>query len=138
MDDGSFVSIDRPETKDGTIQASAGGVRSCVKDLLSFYDEILQARRREEASASEGYPGAIKNASLLTAGHTFLSRSSLYERSAALGLLRVQLPNTFGDIGPNSGLVTPIPTIGRDDPSRLVLFHQGSYPGYLSSAMMVP
>ncbi|EAU38743.1 predicted protein [Aspergillus terreus NIH2624] len=128
MDDGSFVSIDRPETKDGTIQASAGGVRSCVKDLLSFYDEILQARRREEASASEGYPGAIKNASLLTAGHTFLSRSSLYERSAALGLLRVQLPNTFGDIGPNSGLVTPIPTIGRDDPSRLVLFHQGSYP----------
>ncbi|KAL2819507.1 hypothetical protein BJX63DRAFT_418846 [Aspergillus granulosus] len=129
MDDGSFVSIDRPVTRDGTIQASAGGIRSCVKDLLSFYNAILTSRNLEQSalsSTSETKKATIKNASLLTAGHTFLTNSSLHERSAALGLLRVQLPNTFGDIGPNFGLINPMPTIGRGDPSRLVLWHQES------------
>lgn len=134
MDDGDFVDIARPSTGDGSMQAGAGGVRSSLRDLLTYYDAILTSRG-DPSCASPKH--RIKGASRMTAGHTFLSENSALEKSYALGLLRTQLPGTFGDVGPNPGLVE-MPVIGRGDPSRLILFHQGSYPGVLSSVFMVP
>lgn len=134
MDNGDYVEITRPQTGDGTMQASAGGVRSSVKDLMTFYDAIMSGRTDPVCSSPTA---VIKEAPRLTAGHTFLSEASEYERSYALGLLRVQLPGTFGDVGPNVGLVK-MPVIGKGDQSRLVLYHQGSYPGVLSAALIVP
>lgn len=62
------------------------------------------------------------------------------EVSYALGWQRIQLPGKMGHIGLNGDLLPPegMPVIGNGIPSELVLFHQGSMPGVLSFAALVP
>jgi CubicO group peptidase (beta-lactamase class C family) len=59
MDDGTFYQIPFPESADGTIQSSAGGVRSCVKDLLVFYNEILEASDPSYTAKEQSRPLAV-------------------------------------------------------------------------------
>ena len=49
MNNGTFVKIPLPESQDGTFQAAAGGVRSCVEDSLKYYSAILQVRQADFA-----------------------------------------------------------------------------------------
>lgn len=137
MDDGSFALIPRPESQDGTIQAAAGGVRSCVADLLVYFSAILDARNSSFTRSDSSSASIIKEAAMVTSGHNFITKGSRLEKSYALGLLRAQLPNTFGDVGPNVGLVDSMPTIGNPTSSQLVIFGQGSFPGFLSSVFLL-
>lgn len=136
MDDGTFHQIPFPETADGTIQSSAGGVRSCVKDLLVFYNDILKATDPSHTTKEKPQSLVVHQGAFVTGAHNFVSQDSPLERTYALGFLRTQLPGSLGVVGPNVNLVD-MPTIG-DKGSPLVIYHQGSYPGYLSVAIMVP
>jgi hypothetical protein len=76
------------------------------------------------------------NEAFLTGAHNFVFQDSLLERNYALGFLRVQLPGSHGVVDPNVNLVE-MPIIGNEG-SLLVIYHQGSYLGYLSVAIMIP
>lgn len=68
-----------------------------------------------------------------------LHQSTFTESSYAFGVARLQLPGQMGYIGFNPGLMSDeMPTVAKGTPSRLILYHQGSLPGALSSIVMVP
>ena len=136
MDDHSFTEIPFPESQDGTIQAASGGIRSCVRDLLTYYHAILQARRRKASGTSDADSSALEQATMVTAAHNLIGKPSM-KKSYSLGLLRVELPGTMGDIGSNPSLLKSMPMIGKRGSSQLVIFGQGSYPGFLSSAILL-
>ncbi|KAK1832568.1 beta-lactamase/transpeptidase-like protein [Podospora conica] len=140
MRDGSFLEIPPPAGHDGSAIAAAGGVRSSLRDLLVYYSAILKSRA-VEFGGSEGVDSEstiIKQASYLTSGQNFLASKLQFEQSYGFGLARVQLPGVFGALGLNSGLVPEMPVIGKGDTSKLVIYHQGSYPGFLTSIFMIP
>jgi len=61
------------------------------------------------------------------------------ESSYAFGVARLHLPGQMGYIGFNPGLMPDgMPVVAQDTPSRLILYHQGSLPGALSSIVMIP
>ena len=132
-----FVQIQLPVSEDGSATTAAGGVISSLKDLVTYYNAILDARAAELAGKSDGQ-AVIKQAVSLTSGRVFMDPDQNLERTYALGLARVQLPGTLGVIGLNPSLVAKMPTIGKNAHSKLVIYHQGSYPGYLSAVFMIP
>jgi CubicO group peptidase (beta-lactamase class C family) len=101
MDDGTFYQIPFPESADGTIQSSTGGVQSCVKDLLVFYNKILEASDPSYTAKEQTQPLAVHQGAFLTGAHNFVSQDSPLERTYALGFLRAHLPESLGVVGLN-------------------------------------
>lgn len=101
---------------------------------------MLQSRAVEFAEDEEGgRASVIKQASYLTSTQALLKPRGMLEQSYGLGFARVQLlPGTFGAIGLNPGLVEEMPVIGHGTASKLVIYHQGNFPGFLSSVFMIP
>lgn len=136
LTDGTFVEIPPPAVYDGTPIAAAGGVKSSITDLVKYYSSLLEARSIELGKDAGG--AIIKGASILTGAENIMDFTSLFEQSYGMGLARVGLPGRFGALGPNAWLVDNMPVIGEGSQYKLVIYHQGSYPGYLSSVFLVP
>ncbi|KAJ8130100.1 hypothetical protein O1611_g3530 [Lasiodiplodia mahajangana] len=135
---GGFVECPRPYGRDGVVTGPSGGVRTSVHDMLIFYNELLRARRAEIESTATPQGGVLKQVLHLTSGHNFLSRTVDREQSMGSGILRVQLPGSFGAIGYNFEHMPSMPKLGNSSDSQLILYNQGSYSGYLSSVFLVP
>ncbi|KAK8122854.1 hypothetical protein PG984_011524 [Apiospora sp. TS-2023a] len=90
------------------------------------------------AAETEGLP--LRQVPELMSAKIPMDQPTRNEVSYALGWQRIQLPGKMGQIGLNSGLLPRggMPVIGNGIPSELVLFHQGSVPGLLSFAALVP
>lgn len=138
LTDGGFVECPRPYSRDGVVTGSSGGVRSSVHDMLIFHNELLRARRAEMDNTPTPQGSVLKQVLQLTSGHNFLSRTMDREQSTGSGLFRVQLPGHFGAIGYNIEHMPNMPNLGNSSDSQLILYNQGSYPGFLSSSFMVP
>lgn len=117
-----------------------GGIRSCVKDLLKFYQELMRAGKHQFSTGQASTPGSPLNqvAELLSAKIP-LKETSLHENSYAFGWVRSQLPSPMGAVGLNPKLIPyGMPIVGKGIPSRLVIYHQGSLPGALAAAILLP
>jgi CubicO group peptidase (beta-lactamase class C family) len=136
--DGSFVEIPFPDCADGSAIAAAGGVRSSVNDLLKYYNALLNARASEFGDKRAHDSHVLRQASVLTSAKNLMDPKGILERSYGLGLARTMLPGKFGDIGKNMPLVASMPVLGLGDTAKLVIWHQGSMPGFLSSTFLVP
>ncbi|KIW70018.1 hypothetical protein PV04_02329 [Phialophora macrospora] len=139
LNDGTPVKIPSPNIAEGTLMVSAGGVRSCVKDLLRFYSTVLRSgvdQFKNSRTSTAGSP--LKQLPVILSGHTPVSSSSFLERSYAMGMVRVQLPGELGDTGINGMFVESMPVVDGNSSNPLVLYHLGSMPGFLSCAIIVP
>ena len=117
-----------------------GGIRSCVKDLLKFYRELMRAGKHQFDTDQASTPGSPLNqvAQLLSAKIP-LNGKSLHEASYAFGWVRSQLPSPMGAVGLNPNLIPDgMPIVGKGAPSRLVVYHQGSLPGALAAVNLLP
>ena len=138
---------DRTPTEVAGVQAAAnvfggasGGIRSCVKDLLKFYQELMRASKHQFSTGQASTPGSpLKQVAHLLSSKIPLEQISLRENSYALGWVRSQLPSPMGAVGLNPKLVpNGMPFVGKGGPSRLVVYHQGSLPGALASVILLP
>lgn len=70
-----------------------------------------------------------------------LGRSRMEDEAYCFGLNRLRLPSAFGT-GLNSvilgALKRPMPVIGKNTTGIDVLFHNGTFPGSMSSAFLIP
>ena len=123
-----------------TFTGAAAGLRTCVKDLLVLYQAFLQAAGDQFATRKTSTPGSpLKQVSCLMSAQIPLDQETLNEASYAYGWVRAQLPGPLGAVGCNPSLMPDgTPIMGKDAPSRLVLYHQGSLPGALSATFLVP
>lgn len=119
---------------------ASGGIRSCVKDLLKFYQELMRAGEHQFSTGQTSTPGSpLKQVAHLLSSKIPLKQISLRENSYALGWVRSQLPSPMGAVGLNPKLVPDgMPIVGKGEPSRLVIYHQGSLPGALASVILLP
>lgn len=71
--------------------------------------------------------------------HTPMDQTTINEASYACGWVRAELPGPLGAVGCNPPLLPDgMPIVGKNTPSKLVLYHQGSLPGALSATLLVP
>ena len=136
LSNGTPYEVPRPQQGDGKLAEGAAGVQSNVRDLLTFYKTLLiDQQNRQDREASP-----LKNISTISGAHVPLEPDSdATERSYAMGLVRTLLPGSLGVIGLNPMYVNPMPTVGKGlERPQLCIYHEGSIPGHLSSAYMLP
>lgn len=117
-----------------------GGIRSCVKDLLQFYQELMRAGKHQFSTGQTFTPGPpLNQVAQLLSSKIPLKQMSLRENSYAFGWVRSQLLSPMGAVGLNLKLIPDgMPIVGKGAPSRLVVYHQGSLPGALAAVILLP
>ncbi|EWZ43331.1 beta-lactamase/transpeptidase-like protein [Fusarium oxysporum Fo47] len=123
------------------LMGPAGGVRSCIDDLLNFYDalmvsaaEQLEIRATARTSHQRQRPSLPGLAAMWT-GWNILPMPLVREHSYGYGWLRSQLPSV---LAPSRGNPELSPLIGIGTGSRLAIWHSGDIPGYQTHATLFP
>ncbi|RMI99773.1 hypothetical protein CDV36_015966 [Fusarium kuroshium] len=126
---------------DGVLMGPAGGVRSCVSDLLIFYDALLGAAAEEielgagEKHSPKEHPVSFSELPTMWTGWNILPMPLIREHSYGYGWLRSQLPTV---LAPSRGDPKLNPLVGLGAPSRLAIWHSGDIPGYQTHATLFP
>jgi CubicO group peptidase (beta-lactamase class C family) len=139
-DDASNVEITPMLSGGDTVGGPGSAMRSCVKDLVKLYASFLNAGKHQFESGTTSSPGSpLKQVPFLWSPKISMSPITYRETSYALGWARLQTPGPMGAIGINPSLLPPsqIPLIGRGEPSRLILYHQGCMPGNLAAINLI-
>ncbi|KAK7429169.1 hypothetical protein QQZ08_004384 [Neonectria magnoliae] len=121
-----------PIISSDTVAFAAGGIRSCMRDLLVFYSLLL----RRLCSSATSDPSAIR--AIFETTTPLHVRSSLREQSYGMGWARTQLPNQMSEVSGNSGLLESYPTIGDAANGPLVFYHSGNNVGCSSTIYLIP
>ncbi|KAL8657088.1 MAG: hypothetical protein Q9226_002263 [Calogaya cf. arnoldii] len=125
LSDGTPYRLPRPRQGDGMLAAGAAGVQSNVRDLLTFYKNVMQADGEQRRGQNPHVTLEPEPASL--------------ERFYALGLIQTVLPGSLGIVGLNPMYVEKMPIVRKGiETPRLCIDHQGSIVPYLSSAHLLP
>lgn len=141
LDDDSNVEITPILSGGDTVGGPGYAMRSCVKDLVKLYASFLDAGKHQFESGTTSTPGSpLKHVPFLWSPKISMGPITYRETSYPLEWARVQTPGPMGAIGINSSLLKPsqIPLIGRKEPSRLILYHQGCMPGNLAAINLIP
>ncbi|KAJ3493114.1 hypothetical protein NLG97_g4945 [Lecanicillium saksenae] len=139
LDDATAFPIKFLGMGDNGYGAPSGGLRSTVEDLAKLYGAFLQGIDTQfEDNGSSSASSILKQLPQITSAKIAIDQPSKHESAYALGWARVQLPGRMGQIGLNPGLlVDGMPLVGKGT-SKLVIYHQGSLPGSLALAALLP
>ncbi|KAF2106294.1 beta-lactamase/transpeptidase-like protein [Lophiotrema nucula] len=139
LDDLTPVEIPTIEMSGKTILGGAGGVVSCIKDLLPLYKHMLKGAVHQFENSSTATPNNIfRQLPSTMSAHSQVGGPSYHESTYGLGWMRTQLPNTLLKFGTNVGLLGEGPVIGRGADTKLVIAHYGSMPGNFAAVLMYP
>lgn len=139
LDDGTPVHIPGTKMSGSTLMGAAGGVMSCVKDLLVLYSAMITAMNHQFTTGNTETPNSpFKQLNTTMSAHTQLPGPSFRESSYGLGWLRTELPNQMCKISPNYELLGEAPIVGEGAPSKLVIAHYGSIPGIYTGVNLFP
>ncbi|PGH19319.1 hypothetical protein AJ80_04072 [Polytolypa hystricis UAMH7299] len=121
-----------------TFMGAAGGVRSCISDLLVLYKSFLNAMDPMFLNRNPS-PTPFKQVKSLITARALMPNPSPREVSSALGWCRTQLPGPMGATGMNFQLsLGRIPEIRSGFASHLALHHLGSSTGPSSAVCLFP
>lgn len=96
---------------------------------------MLKACIHQFESGETSTPGSpFKQLSTIMSAHMELPGTSLRESPLGLGWIRIQLPTHMCNLGSNYGFLGEAPLVGRGAPSKLILAHYGSMPGYFGGS----
>ena len=140
LDDGTSTEIAGVKVAADRFGGASGGIRSCVKDILKLYQELMRAGKHQFSTGQTYTPGSpLKQVAQLLTAKTPIKKTPLLENSYALGWVRSQLPSPMGAVGLNPKFIPDgMPIVGKGSPSRLVVYHQGSLPGALAAVNLLP
>lgn len=138
LSDGTPHHLPRPKQGDGKLAEGAAGIQSNVRDLLTFYKNLMIAEQEQRHGEQDSSP--LKNAATILSPHIALEPEPRHsERSYGLGMVRTELPGSLGIIGLNPMYVDEMPIVGKGlETPQLCIYHQGSIIPYLSSAHLLP
>ncbi|KAK4201386.1 beta-lactamase/transpeptidase-like protein [Triangularia verruculosa] len=137
LEDLSTEEIARPALGNGTTMEAAGGVKSTLRDMLTFYKSFMQETNFQFSSGSDSSESSpFKNCRMLTTNHARLPGVSWREQGYALGWGRSQLPGRLGLLSGNA-MYGGSPIVGKEN-SSLILWHHGCMPGSTSIVYLAP
>ncbi|KAF5626147.1 beta-lactamase transpeptidase [Fusarium sp. NRRL 52700] len=129
--------VPTPDISSHTVAFSAGGIRSCMRDLLLFYSSLLQAIATS-TKVEELNVNAEELRTIFDAAIPLKVPNVLRERPYGMGWARTQLLNQISEITGNSGLLETYPMIGDLSNGPLLLHHAGSNIGCSSTVYLMP
>ncbi|KAF4985648.1 hypothetical protein FDECE_16412 [Fusarium decemcellulare] len=129
--------VPTPRISSNTVVFAAGGIRSCLRDLLVFYSTLLRVITTNTPDPRLRINPCDIHA-LFDAVMPLKATTSLREHSYSMGWARTQLPNQMSTISGNSGVLDSYPTIGDCGKAPLVLHHGGNNLGCSSTVYMMP
>ncbi len=139
LDNKDPVRVPMTPQSGATLMGAAGGVQSCIDDLLILYRSMLKACISQFEHGKTSTPeNPFQQLTSTMSAHTPLPGSSLRESSYGMGWIRTQLPNQMCKISPNYGLLGTAPTVGNGGASRLIIAHYGSMPGSYAGVNLFP
>lgn len=130
LDNKTAIQVTDMQLTDGNLMASAGGVRSSVKDMLKWGHALLSIFREEQ--------NLFAGLRTVLSGHSFINKRASSDELYALGFAKVMTPVQFGKIGFNPGLVDSMPSLGSRTRPELVFYHSGGGTGYSHCFMLLP
>ncbi|KAF2809390.1 putative D-aminoacylase [Mytilinidion resinicola] len=138
FDDASPAHVPRPHMAEGTLMNPAGGIQSCVKDLLKYYGALMEAAKDQFDSGNTSTEGSpLKQVAPLLSSN-IRTASRLREQSYACGWARVQLPGVLAETSRNQALMPAMPVMGDELQPRLVLYHHGMLVGFNNGVYLFP
>jgi CubicO group peptidase (beta-lactamase class C family) len=139
LDDATPITIPQTPISSATLNGAAGGIRSCMKDLLVLYQAVLTACIDQFRSGKISTENSVfKNLIKTMSPHNQLPGHSLRESSYGYGWIRTQLPNQMCRISPNYELLGEEPVLGEGAPPKLLISHYGSMPGSFCGVNLFP
>lgn len=143
LDNAMPVQIDRVKLSEATLMGAAGGVRSCVDELLIYYGNFLKAYTDQSQTGRASTPDSpFKHVLHQTSPHISIpigtGRGISLDQAYGLGWLRGKLPGIMGALSSNRSHLGETPIIGADGPERLVLSHPGSMAGAFCTCVLFP
>lgn len=139
LDNKDPVRVPKTPQSGATLMGAAGGVQSCIDDLLILYRSMLKACISQFKLGNTSTPGnPFQQLTSTMSAHTILPGYSLRESSYGMGWIRTQLPNQMCKISPNYSLLGTAPTVDNGGASRLIIAHYGSMPGSYSGVNLFP
>ncbi|KAJ5679788.1 hypothetical protein N7462_008032 [Penicillium macrosclerotiorum] len=139
LDNAIPVLIEGPKLSSHSILGAGGGIRSSLKDMLTFYRALLLAesdQQRTGESTTTGSP--FKNTKEQFKSQINLSGPLYGETGYGFGLARATLPSPMGSIGTNPALLPDMPIVGRGLSPTLALYHQGTLAGAFATVILFP
>lgn len=141
LDNGTSWPIPTSNIQDNTIMGSAGGAKSTVNDLLTYFGHFLSAANHQistNSTSTEGSP--FRELPALVQNHILASTAKPNNQFYGLGLVVAELPSTLGLVGLNPReLGDEMPVIARSTKTKTrVWYHNGSLPGAFSAVYLLP
>ena len=128
-----------PKVAAGTIMQGANGVKSTVKDLLTYYKAIIDASKCSSDPDSSATPCApFKDVQTLITGHISLNSDPRYEQSYGARWVIADLPCPLGATGTNGKFMSEMPVVGKGSQKQKIWYHNGSAVGFFSSVHILP
>lgn len=118
-----------------------GGVRSCISDLLAFYNVLMDDVGEEieintvSNPSQKDRPLFLSQLPAIWTGWNILPMPLIREHSYGFGWLRAQLPSV---LALSRGDPKLSPVVGAGAPSRLSIWHSGDIPGYQTHVTLFP
>ncbi|KAB8349879.1 hypothetical protein FH972_023892 [Carpinus fangiana] len=112
LDDATPTQITSVKMSDNGFGGACGGIRTCVSDLLKLYKTFLTTANHQFDTGLTSTKGSPSSKSIISW--------------------------MMGQVGCNAPLLPQMPIVGKGGPSKLVVYHQGSFPGALASVNLVP
>ena len=139
LDDATPVPIPQTPVSASTLNGAAGGIRSCVQDLLVLYKAVLTACIDQFETGNTSIENSVfKNLTQTMSPHSQLPGHSLRESTYGYGWIRTQLPNQMCRISPNIELLGEGHILGEGAPPKLLISHYGSMPGTFCGVNLFP
>ena len=131
--------VESPLISGGTIKQGANGVKSTVKDLLTYYKAMISAVKAQANSGSSATPNLpFRDVQKLLSGHVSLDPDSAYNQSYGAEWAIAELPSPLGAIGTNGMFIPDMPVVGKGSKKQKVWYHNGNLVGFFSSVHILP
>lgn len=137
LPDGELFPLASQIADDSSVMGAAGGVASCIDDLLAYYTGLMSA-----AQDPDGTETPFKEVGKIVSSHSVLDPAPFgllsVDTNYTMGLVRTRLPAQLGVISDNAGLVKRMPVMGKGCEPQLVLYHSGTLSGFYASVYLLP
>ncbi|KAM0321070.1 hypothetical protein ACHAPQ_009723 [Fusarium lateritium] len=139
LNDASVAPVNYLWMGDEWYGAASGDARSPAKDLVKLYGSYRKGfNNKFQGDTSTSQESTFKQLTYIMSAKISFDQPSQFEASYCFGWGRVQLPGHLSQIGINPVLRPKGMPIVSKGTSKLVLFHQGSLPGFLAIAALLP
>lgn len=142
LEAGRLHPITSQVVNDSTIMGAAGGVCSCINELLVYYTALMEASHRTGTErVLDAASNPFREVQTLLSPHPVLTPPPFglfSETTYALGWARGQLPGKIGVLSENTALVDEMPFIGKGSTPQRVFYHSGTLSGFYSSVYLMP